>query len=244
MPAETDIPRPSGLPIASTPSPTCSASLLPHLSTGRLRSTSTFNTARSSIAATATSLAGTRSPSLNNTLMSSAPSMTCLLVTMIPLGSMMKPEPWVFTRRTVSPGLAGWRNFQVEMFTTAGVAFCAAVTSPVAMTRANAGPLASGIAMSAPSTGASARNSMTPPPFSRCPAYPLRSASLHHAWASGPTQDFGAVACVDGAELLSEEAFLDGDLEPQGTATSTSATNPRHSPMTIPEPRMASNRPV
>ena len=38
-------------------------------------------------------LAGTLSPLSKITLMSRAPSMTCLLVTIIPLGSMMKPEP-------------------------------------------------------------------------------------------------------------------------------------------------------
>src|SRR6516165_4409105 len=44
------------------------------------------------MAATASSLAVRRSPSSRITLMSSAPSMTCLLVT-IPVGSMTKPEP-------------------------------------------------------------------------------------------------------------------------------------------------------
>ena len=74
---------------------------------------------------------------------------------------MMKPEPWVFTRRGDSPLPVDCRSFQVEMFTTAGVAFRAAAASPLSMARASAGGFMNGIVIRATSTGNNTRFILT-----------------------------------------------------------------------------------
>ncbi|MEJ0016937.1 MAG: hypothetical protein WDN25_10265 [Acetobacteraceae bacterium] len=109
-------------------------------------------------------MADVRLPSLKITLISSAPSMTCLLVTMIPAGSMMNPEPYAFTRRGESPGLEGGRSFQTAMFTTAGVACRATMASPVSIERPNAGaPARTGAVSNSASTRISFRSIGIPP---------------------------------------------------------------------------------
>jgi thiazole synthase ThiGH ThiG subunit len=56
------------------------------------------------------------------------------------------------------------------MFTTAGVAFCAAAASPLSMARANAGAFTNGIATSAANTGSRKRyitTSSFPPRYTK-----------------------------------------------------------------------------
>ena len=142
MPADTDPPRPNGLPIASTQSPTRIASLSPNGTNGSGEAGSTFSTAMSVLGSRPTSSASSDEPSVKLTMISSASSMTWLLVTTKPEGSITKPEPseltvrgprWLRSKksRNMSPkgapgGISGisapgsptvWR---VEMLTTAG----------------------------------------------------------------------------------------------------------------------------
>ena len=79
MPQVTVWPTPNGLPIASTTSPTCSASELPSVMTGSL-SSAIFSTARSVSGSVPITLARASRPSLSCTSISSAPSTTWLLV--------------------------------------------------------------------------------------------------------------------------------------------------------------------
>ena len=79
MPLVTVWPTPKGLPMASTWSPTCSASESPRVITGSL-SRSIFSTARSLSGSVPITLAGVRRASCSTTSMASAPSTTWLLV--------------------------------------------------------------------------------------------------------------------------------------------------------------------
>jgi hypothetical protein len=92
MPAVTEPCRPSGLPIASTVSPTRTSSLLAHLANVRSVA-STFSTARSVFASVPTTVADTCLPLLNETVTVRAPSTTWLLVTMLPSADTTTPEP-------------------------------------------------------------------------------------------------------------------------------------------------------
>ena len=93
IPADTEMPMPSGLPMVSTGSPTCSASLSPHFSDRQRMTDIDLEHGEIEHRRDREQRRWARSPSLKMAVMSSAPSTTCLLVTMIPLGSMMKPEP-------------------------------------------------------------------------------------------------------------------------------------------------------
>ena len=81
MPAVTEPPSPNGLPIASTQSPTRSASLSPNGTNLSGLSLSTLSSARSTRSSLPTSTALSVVLSCSVTLISSAPSMTWLLVT-------------------------------------------------------------------------------------------------------------------------------------------------------------------
>ena len=93
MPAVTVPPRPNGLPMATTHWPTSAASELAHGTAVSGLRDSTFSRARSTSSSAPTSLAASTEPSDSTTSISSAPSMTWLLVTTKPSASMMKPEP-------------------------------------------------------------------------------------------------------------------------------------------------------
>ena len=82
MPAETENPCPSGLPMASTQSPTRIASLSPKLTNGSGSSLSTFKSAMSVRGSRPISRASSSPPSKSSMLISSALSMTWLFVTM------------------------------------------------------------------------------------------------------------------------------------------------------------------
>ena len=79
MPLVTVWPTPNGLPMASTWSPTCSASELPSVMAGSLSSV-IFSTARSLSGSVPITLAVVRRASGSTTSMASAPSTTWLLV--------------------------------------------------------------------------------------------------------------------------------------------------------------------
>ena len=93
MPAVTVPPRPNGLPMATTHWPTSAESELPQGTAVKGARASTLSRARSTSSSAPTSLAASTEPSESTTSISSAPSMTWLLVTTNPLGSMMKPDP-------------------------------------------------------------------------------------------------------------------------------------------------------
>ena len=94
MPCVTVCPTPKGSPMASTMSPTSSASELANSSTGKRSCASLMrSTARSLRLSLSTISASNSRLSASATLTSSAPSMTCTLVTIRPLGSTITPEP-------------------------------------------------------------------------------------------------------------------------------------------------------
>ena len=93
IPEVTDMPTPSGLPIAKARSPTRNWSLSANSSTGSGFSVSTFSSARSTRLATPTTRAGSRLWSGMTTEIVSAPSMTWRFVTMYPSGLTISPEP-------------------------------------------------------------------------------------------------------------------------------------------------------
>ena len=94
MPCVTVCPTPNGLPMASTTSPTCSASELANSSVGKRSCASLMrSTARSLRLSLSTISASNSRLSASATLTSSAPSMTCTLVTTRPDGSTITPEP-------------------------------------------------------------------------------------------------------------------------------------------------------
>ena len=104
IPAVTLPPSPNGLPIARTQSPTREASESPNASAGSGLSDFTFSNAMSTRSSRPMSVAFSEVLSCRVTVISSAPSITWLLVTMMPDGSMMKPEPRLCMRRSG----AGW----------------------------------------------------------------------------------------------------------------------------------------
>ena len=93
MPAVTEPPRPNGLPMASTQSPTRILSESAHFAAGSGCLASTFSTATSVFGSRPIIFAGSSVSSCRMTVTSSASAMTWLLVTTRPLESMMKPEP-------------------------------------------------------------------------------------------------------------------------------------------------------
>ncbi len=108
MPAVTEPPRPKGLPIASTQSPTCAVSELPNctaVSGLSVRMRSTAISVRGSVPSSSARIVVL---SDRITLISSAPSITWLLVTTMPSrASMMKPEPSDCPRRCGRCGVCG-----------------------------------------------------------------------------------------------------------------------------------------
>ena len=99
MPAETEPPRPNGLPIAITQSPGRIASESPNVTAFSGLSGFTRSTARSTFVSLPTISAFSRVPSEKMTWMSLASPMTWLLVTTRPEESITKPEPREFDRR-------------------------------------------------------------------------------------------------------------------------------------------------
>ena len=99
MPAVTDPPSPNGLPAATTQSPTSNARLSPQLTAGSRADGITLITAISVSSSAPTSRAGSWVPSDRLTTMVSALPTTWLLVTMMPPGSIMNPEPAPITWR-------------------------------------------------------------------------------------------------------------------------------------------------
>src|SRR6185437_5082150 len=92
MPEVTVFSNPNGWPIATTQEPTLVSPGSPVLTAGRFFA-SIFNTAMSVVLSTPSTLAVNSRLSVSLTLTLSAPSTTCALVSTMPLGSMMKPEP-------------------------------------------------------------------------------------------------------------------------------------------------------
>ena len=96
MPALTEPSRPSGLPMASTVSPTCTLSLLPKVAGLRLETPAALMTARSVDASRPTIVAFAVSPLLKVTVMlppDAAAEMTWLLVRIVPSDVMITPDP-------------------------------------------------------------------------------------------------------------------------------------------------------
>src|SRR6516225_8520030 len=93
MPEVTVPPRPNGLPIASTQSPTLVLVESPQIAAGSGAFGSTLSSARSVTASRPMTSACNVVSSDNVTVICSALAITWLLVTTIPEGSMMKPEP-------------------------------------------------------------------------------------------------------------------------------------------------------
>ena len=97
MPALTEPSRPSGLPIASTVSPTCTLSLLPKVAGLRPETPEALMTARSVDVSRPTIVAFAVLPSLNVTLMlpppDAAEEITWLLVRIAPSDVMITPDP-------------------------------------------------------------------------------------------------------------------------------------------------------
>ncbi len=93
MPAVTVPPSANGLPTAMTQSPTRDLSLSPNFTAVRGLAGLTRNTARSTLASLPMISARSLVPSVKMTSTSLAPSMTWLLVTTMPEGSITKPEP-------------------------------------------------------------------------------------------------------------------------------------------------------
>src|SRR3954468_21760620 len=106
MPAVTLPPRPKGLPIASTQSPTRVLLESPHAAAGSGVLGSTFKTARSVTGSRPITCACNVVSSDSVTVICSAVAMTWLLVTIRPDESMMKPDPSDATRpRFGAPGV-------------------------------------------------------------------------------------------------------------------------------------------
>src|SRR6516225_2647198 len=93
MPAVTVPPRPNGLPIASTQSPTLVLVESPQMAAGRGAFGSTLSTARSVTESRPITSACNVVSSERVTVIRSALAITWLLVTMIPAGSIMNPDP-------------------------------------------------------------------------------------------------------------------------------------------------------
>ena len=93
IPADTEKPCPNGFPIAITQSPTRAISLSPKPTNGKGSEASTFNTAISVLGSRPTSFATSSFPSKNSITISSALSITWLLVTIYPSDDTTNPEP-------------------------------------------------------------------------------------------------------------------------------------------------------
>ena len=93
IPALTEDPNPNGLPAAMIQSPTSTARESPHDTEGSGGAPSTLMTAMSVSSSEPSTLAVTSRPSENDTRILSACPTTWLLVTMMPDGSMTKPDP-------------------------------------------------------------------------------------------------------------------------------------------------------
>ena len=104
MPTVTVPPRPNGLPIAITQSPTRILPESPKVTAGSGFLGSTLSRARSVFVSWPKTLSTlSLVPSVKLTMISSAPSITWLLVTTRPAGSMTKPEPSELTLRGRPP---------------------------------------------------------------------------------------------------------------------------------------------
>ena len=99
MPADTEPPRPNGLPIAITQSPMRAFSLSPNFTAFSGLSDFTRSTARSILGSLPTTSAFSLRPSVKMTVISLASPMTWLLVMTMPDASMTKPEPSELDRR-------------------------------------------------------------------------------------------------------------------------------------------------
>src|SRR6266700_7449279 len=104
IPAVTVPPRPNGLPIARTQSPTRALLESPQLAAGRGVLTSTLSSARSVTASRPMTCACNAVSSDSVTVIWSAVAITWLLVTINPDGSMTKPEPSEAIRGPGAPG--------------------------------------------------------------------------------------------------------------------------------------------
>ena len=105
MPAVTEPPSPNGLPIASTQSPMRMALESPNSRAGSGLSGFTFSNAMSPAVSRPTTVAFNEVLSCRVTVISSAPSITWLLVTTSPDGSMMNPDPRLCIRRSSGGGV-------------------------------------------------------------------------------------------------------------------------------------------
>ena len=104
IPLVTVCPTPNGLPIASTRSPTSRSSESRSSSDGsRSAPGSMRSTARSVRSSARSTVASNSRRSASTTVISSAPRMTWLFVTMMPFSSTMTPEPSAFCCRS-APG--------------------------------------------------------------------------------------------------------------------------------------------
>src|ERR1700690_1604057 len=104
LPAVTVPPRPNGLPIASTQSPTLALVDSPQEAAGNGVLASTFSSARSVTVSRPTTCACSTVSSDKVTVIWSALAMTCALVTINPDGSMINPEPNEAARGPTPPG--------------------------------------------------------------------------------------------------------------------------------------------
>ncbi len=202
-PTVTVPPRPNGLPIAITQSPTRIFELSPNFTEVSGSFGSTRSSARSVLASRPTTSATfSLVPSVRMAVISSAPSMTWLFVTIKPLGSMMKPDPSELARcppPRSSLSKKSWKNSSngeplgtsgmgtslvsfifcvVEMLTTA---FC----NPAAISATDAGPRLCACASMAgnvprprktSATNAAARRKTDATEPAACPGRRLRNA--------------------------------------------------------------------
>ncbi len=160
MPAVTVPPRPNGLPIATTQSPMREESESPKDTAVSVWPSPTDRTARSVLGSVPTTSASSSVSSWRVTVISSAPSMTWLLVTTMPASaSRMKPEPRLRALRggpspprsrncsknsssgepggSWKPGPSGRStSWVVEMLTTAGRSRSARSAKPSGVPRA------------------------------------------------------------------------------------------------------------
>src|SRR3546814_20320331 len=115
MPAVTVPPRPNGLPIATTQSPTRRASESPNFTNGNSLPSfgSIFSTATSVLGSVPSSLAGNSLSSYRRTVISSASAITWLFVTTIPSDEIRKPEPSDWARRGCCAWLPPFRQQHV-----------------------------------------------------------------------------------------------------------------------------------
>ena len=152
MPAVTEPPNPNGLPIAITGSPTRIARLSPNPTTGNGFTALTFSTARSAIGLEPSRAARNVVLSCNVTLIISASLITCALVTMMPLGSMMNPDPRL-RRGSAGAGAAASEApccsgasgiWVLKIFTTAGNNFGTSSSIPRTGSPAVAGAISTG----------------------------------------------------------------------------------------------------